>query len=307
MAEDWIKMRKKLRSDPRVLVAARALKVSPNEVLGALFRLWCMGDDHGGQMSACDADMIDAEVRIDGFCAALPPDWMDLSNGGVVLPDYEVHNGSTAKRRAQDARAKAVRRADPVRKMSAAKRTNVRNVSASNADQRREEKRLTTSPTEASKPPEVTKPVPAGTPVVDPPDSETAVPEPEKPAEKPKPRSEKLAWVDDRYRELVAIVPDVTHAKGRPLIEKLKEATSKACVEQVFAEMRRKGQLVPLSKMWPALTQSCKTAFQAPPVIRPGAGNNEVSQELRRGKDGGTYVPANWLKSANNPVGGPNA
>lgn len=107
MNEPWIKMRKKIVNDPRVVVAAIKAGVSENEMLGGLLRLWFMADDHGSFLSAFDADMLDTFVRIKGFTDALPDDWLMLNDAGITLPNYDEHNGTTAKRRASETKRKA--------------------------------------------------------------------------------------------------------------------------------------------------------------------------------------------------------
>lgn len=107
MADAWIKFRKKLCTDGRVIGVAKKCGVSANEVLGGLIRLWSLADDHGGFLSAYDADTLDMLVSIKGFTNALPEDWIVVEKDGLLLPNYEDHNGSTAKRRAKEAARKA--------------------------------------------------------------------------------------------------------------------------------------------------------------------------------------------------------
>ena len=121
MTDTWIKMRKKLLTDPRVWAVSRKLEISVHAVLGGLFHLWCIADDHGGNLSALDADTLDEMVRIKGLVSALPACWIQVQSTGIVLPEYDEHNGSTGKRRSMETK----RRAD------------ARNVSALDADKKR--------------------------------------------------------------------------------------------------------------------------------------------------------------------------
>jgi hypothetical protein len=74
---------------------------------GALVTLWCLADSHAdaeGVLTGYTADDIDAHVGVPGFCNALPADWIDSSGEFVKLPEYQEHNGTTGKTRAQDSK-----------------------------------------------------------------------------------------------------------------------------------------------------------------------------------------------------------
>jgi hypothetical protein len=76
-------------------------------VFGALVTLWCLADAHAnenGVLTGYTCDDVDALVAVPGFCSALPSDWIDTSGEFVKLPDYQEHNGTTGKTRAQDAK-----------------------------------------------------------------------------------------------------------------------------------------------------------------------------------------------------------
>lgn len=113
MAEDWIKLRTMLRRDGRVRNLSRALSTNVTHVFGALATLWSIADelaDEDGTIFGYTASDINAEVGIVGFCEVLPREWIDLSGDWVKLPDYQEHNGSTAKKRAQDQKRQRRRR-----------------------------------------------------------------------------------------------------------------------------------------------------------------------------------------------------
>lgn len=109
MAGDWIKVRTVLPNDGRLKIAAKKCHASSVTVLGALVTLWCLADsqaDAEGVLVGYDKEDIDQLVRVPGFCDSLPADWIDLSSEWVKLPEYEEHNGSTAKSRAQSTKRK---------------------------------------------------------------------------------------------------------------------------------------------------------------------------------------------------------
>lgn len=148
-ADGWIKLRTKLPRDGRLRVASRvchALGVTEYRttvtlMLGAIATLWCLADEHAdadGVLTGYTADAIDAEVGVPGFCEALPSEWIDLSGQWVKLPEYQEHNGTTGKSRAQATKRKRKERA-------------VTNVADSSRHERdtsvtREEKRREDSP-----------------------------------------------------------------------------------------------------------------------------------------------------------------
>ncbi|WP_333676774.1 hypothetical protein [Dyella sp.] len=116
MAEEWIKVRTKLARDGRLNVMSRTLRnicnalgVTSNvawstAMLGSLVKLWMLADEHAdesGVIHGYTSEDVDNYVGFDGFCAALPPEWINLTGEWVQLPDYTEHNGSTGKTRAQ--------------------------------------------------------------------------------------------------------------------------------------------------------------------------------------------------------------
>lgn len=96
-------MRKTLLTDPRVSKTSRTLRYERHAVIGALFHLWTIGDDHGGFLEGMDTDWLNTLIGVPGFAEALPPDWIEITPEGIRLPNYEAHNGTTAKKRAQAA------------------------------------------------------------------------------------------------------------------------------------------------------------------------------------------------------------
>jgi hypothetical protein len=107
----WIKVEKDLANDPRVLRMSSRLSHadvtlgsrSRLVVVGALVTLWWYADTHIGDddVLGIGADEIDELVGLKGFCALMPPDWLQVLDAEhVKLIDYTGHNGSEAKNRA---------------------------------------------------------------------------------------------------------------------------------------------------------------------------------------------------------------
>jgi len=103
--EGWIKMRTNLHRHPKVVTLALRLSVTPVTVVGALHALWSLADEYavGNVLPLYTDAVVDNTVRIDGFCKALEVvEWIKiLEDGGLQLPNYEEHNGLSAKSRAQ--------------------------------------------------------------------------------------------------------------------------------------------------------------------------------------------------------------
>lgn len=120
----WIKFDKEMVDDPRIVHAAATLLVfyrlqrrvegGPEELsngdasrfvrsalLGATVTLWSYADTHirDDDSLPCDAAGVDAIVGIDGFCNAIPDDWVTVRDDGMVeLPGYCHKNGLIPKR-----------------------------------------------------------------------------------------------------------------------------------------------------------------------------------------------------------------
>ena len=108
MAYPWIKVRIPLWTDDRVRRIANLVRLPRAHVVGALVRLWCVADEHSvdGRLLYSPSD-IDDECETPGLADALQDpevQWLHVLDDGVQVPDFEVHNGSSAKRRAQHAK-----------------------------------------------------------------------------------------------------------------------------------------------------------------------------------------------------------
>src|SRR6185295_2214464 len=121
----WIKFEKDLREDQRVKRMARALNqkepfcnaptlLCVTLVLGGLAQLWMHADSFARNDDTLDITPaeVDELTGIQGFAELLPEDWFQILDAErVKLPDFQAHNGSEAKRKAQTARRVAQHRA----------------------------------------------------------------------------------------------------------------------------------------------------------------------------------------------------
>lgn len=113
MAGDWIKMRSDLFTHPKVIRMSSALQADALRTVGGLMSVWCLFDTHSvdGHLDGYTLEAVDVHLRWDGFSREMQRvGWLDEAAQGLTLPRFDVHNGQSAKRRAQDADRKRVSR-----------------------------------------------------------------------------------------------------------------------------------------------------------------------------------------------------
>lgn len=142
MSDEWIKMRCNLADDPAVIAIASAVRTSEAEVVGLLHRLWSWADQHtpDGCAKGVNAAWVDRHVGKRGFAAAMAavsPPWLEIVSTGIIFPHFETHNGTPAKRRAQDQKQKAWERRNGRREdvPPDKRRKKVRKMSSSDEDE----------------------------------------------------------------------------------------------------------------------------------------------------------------------------
>jgi hypothetical protein len=116
MAGDWIKVRKSLPNDPRIVRIAGALKADRFRTLGGVLSAWCLFDEHTdcGRLEGYTPELLDEVIGFPGLANAMAKaDWLEIGDGFLVAPRFEKHNGKTAKRRCQETeRKRSARNAD---------------------------------------------------------------------------------------------------------------------------------------------------------------------------------------------------
>jgi hypothetical protein len=103
VSQDWMKVEKATPDKPEVHYIARKLNLDPDAVFGRCFRVWSYFDTHttDGNAKFVDLDWIDAYVKTPGFGKAMAEvGWLDFEEAGTRLPNFDRHNGKTAKDRA---------------------------------------------------------------------------------------------------------------------------------------------------------------------------------------------------------------
>lgn len=164
MAGDWIKMRVDLKDDPSVFKLAELLSVDELHVIGCLFCFWAWADKHAvdGHVDGATSRLVDKVSSTPGFCAAMQSvGWIVISEKGVSIPNFDRHNGESAKERglknARQARWRAGNKLDVDAQPSTATSTDA----STREEKRREEKKEEQDPP-ATRVPRGTKKCPAG-------------------------------------------------------------------------------------------------------------------------------------------------
>ena len=110
---NWIKVRNNLATHPKIVRISSALSLHPLHILGALVHLWSVADAHadGEMLPGMDEKALDTLVQIPGFSSELiKVNWLAISGDSLQLVNYQTHNGTSAKRRAEDADRKRTQR-----------------------------------------------------------------------------------------------------------------------------------------------------------------------------------------------------
>jgi uncharacterized phage protein (TIGR02220 family) len=143
MAGDWIKMRIALADDPAVISIAARLSVDEFEVVGMLHHLWGWADTQSrdGHAPGVTNVWIDRYVRHVGFAEAMVSvGWLKVDESGVTFPNFERHNGESAKARALAAERKRNQRGKVTAESGQVSR-NERDISVTREEKRREEEK----------------------------------------------------------------------------------------------------------------------------------------------------------------------
>lgn len=115
MAGDWIKMRTALANDPAVIAIALDLDKSEFEIVGMLHHLWSWADSQSqdGHIKRVTEKWIDRYVHQSGFAKSMSDaGWLILENDGITFPNFDRHNGESAKKRAEAAERQRISRAN---------------------------------------------------------------------------------------------------------------------------------------------------------------------------------------------------
>ena len=107
MAGDWLKMECCLPEKPEVFQIAGILGIDPDEVLGKLFKVWRWFDAHteSGNAHSVTYALVDRIAGLVGFAEAMGlVGWLVQDGSDLCVPNFDRHNGKTAKERALTAK-----------------------------------------------------------------------------------------------------------------------------------------------------------------------------------------------------------
>jgi len=115
MAREWIKLEHGTIDKPEVYAIARKLKIPHEKAVVLLLRYWLWLDlnSRDGSVTQMFAEVLDSVVRHSGFTdALLDVEWLrKRKDGSIWTPNYDRHNGKTAKTRALAAQRMVTMRA----------------------------------------------------------------------------------------------------------------------------------------------------------------------------------------------------
>ena len=129
MAGDWIKIEKATPDKPEILRMARALGLDSDSVFGKWVRVWIWFDSNSvdGRVDGLVDGDVDRLICTPGFAAAaVAVGWIcvDASSKFISLPNFDHHNGETAKTRALKTKRQGKWRATPSTEASTEASTN---------------------------------------------------------------------------------------------------------------------------------------------------------------------------------------
>jgi hypothetical protein len=107
MAIPWLKIEATLPKKPEVLRIAAHLKTDRFSIVGRLVEVWAWADQHSIDGNAMDVteDFLNELAGHKHFCTALRKvGWLSGEDGALTFPNFDRHNGTTAKTRATGAK-----------------------------------------------------------------------------------------------------------------------------------------------------------------------------------------------------------
>ncbi len=110
MADFWIKVEKGTPDKPEVLQMAADLNIEdPDTITGKLVRVWSWFDSNSenGHAPSVTNVLLDRLTGVKGFCdSMILVGWLEKTDDGVLIPNYDRHLGQSAKKRGLDAERK---------------------------------------------------------------------------------------------------------------------------------------------------------------------------------------------------------
>lgn len=107
MSGDWIKMEVNLPEKPEIWQIAGICRIDPDSVVGKLLKVWRWFDAHTetGNALGVTYALVDHVSGVTGFGEAMSLcGWLEQDGSILKLPNFDRHNGKTAKNRALTAK-----------------------------------------------------------------------------------------------------------------------------------------------------------------------------------------------------------
>ena len=152
MAGDWIKVQKDTPDKPEVLAMAARLNLDQDAVVGKLLRIWSWFDTHtiDGNAESVTFALLDRLAGVTGFAEQMMfVGWLEQNGSILSLPNFTIHNGNTAKTRAQGKNRQEKSRNNA----NSNANSNAESVTKASPEKRREEKIYSVSKDTGDKPP----------------------------------------------------------------------------------------------------------------------------------------------------------
>lgn len=137
MAGDWIKLELTTPDKPEIHRMSETLSISVEQVLGGMVRVWIWADTQSidGNAISVTETSLDRIGCVAGLARAMKEvGWLKGSNGKLSIPNFDRHNGKTAKSRALTAKRAVTHRQ---------RNSNAATVTLPLPEKRREEKEKT--------------------------------------------------------------------------------------------------------------------------------------------------------------------
>lgn len=103
MAGDWMKVELETPDKPEVQYISGITKIDPDAVVGKLFRVWGWFNKHtqDGHALCVTTALLDRLANHTGFAQAMvQAGWLVERGNTLALPNFDRHNGKSAKKRA---------------------------------------------------------------------------------------------------------------------------------------------------------------------------------------------------------------
>jgi hypothetical protein len=116
MAGEWLKFEANTPEKPEVLAITIAMGWDdPDLTVGKLMRVWRWFDQQtvNGNAPSVTAALLDRLIGVSGLCQAMANvGWLVIDDHGLTLPNFERHNGKTAKDRVLTAKRVAAHKSN---------------------------------------------------------------------------------------------------------------------------------------------------------------------------------------------------